>query len=63
MNVIKFGRRSSDVLAYAGGDGVLRVCSVADPPRVMLKLVGHTKEITGEWFASPLVQSSLASYS
>ncbi|GAQ81514.1 hypothetical protein KFL_000820210 [Klebsormidium nitens] len=46
VNVIKFGRRSSDVLAYAGGDGVLRVCSVADPPRVILKLVGHTKEIT-----------------
>ncbi|CAI9294735.1 unnamed protein product [Lactuca saligna] len=46
VTVIKFGHMSSDVLAYGATDGTLTVCSVSDPPSIMNKLTGHSKDVT-----------------
>lgn len=46
VTVIKFGHMSSDILAYGATDGTLRVCTVSEPPSVMKKLTGHSKDVT-----------------
>ena len=47
VTVIKFGHMSSDILAFGANDGTLTVCSVSEPPSVMKKLSGHSKDVTG----------------
>uniref|UniRef100_A0A6N2MR13 Uncharacterized protein n=1 Tax=Salix viminalis TaxID=40686 RepID=A0A6N2MR13_SALVM len=47
VTVLKFGHMSSDLLAYGASDGVLTVCLVSDPPSVIKKLEGHSKDVTG----------------
>ncbi|KAL4581309.1 hypothetical protein LXL04_017520 [Taraxacum kok-saghyz] len=46
VTVIKFGHMSSDILAFGANDGTLTVCSVSEPPSVMKKLSGHSKDVT-----------------
>ncbi|XP_024965195.1 WD repeat-containing protein 13-like isoform X2 [Cynara cardunculus var. scolymus] len=46
VTVIKFGHMSSDILAYGATDGTLTVCTVSEPPSVMKKLTGHSKDVT-----------------
>ncbi|KAG6552011.1 hypothetical protein Mapa_006317 [Marchantia paleacea] len=46
VNVLRFGHLSSDLLAFGAADGSLVICSVAQPPRILHHLKGHTKEIT-----------------
>lgn len=52
VTVIKFGHMSSDVLAYGATYGTITVCSVSDPPSIMNKLTGHSKDVTGliNWY-------------
>uniref|UniRef100_A0ACD5VTK3 Uncharacterized protein n=1 Tax=Avena sativa TaxID=4498 RepID=A0ACD5VTK3_AVESA len=52
VTILKFGRANSDVLAYGSSDGTLTVCQVSDPPSVLQKLVGHSKDITDFDFSS-----------
>ncbi|XP_047328631.1 WD repeat-containing protein 13 [Impatiens glandulifera] len=52
VTVIKFGHMSSDLLAYGAADGTLTVCSVSDPPSVIGKLIGHSKDVTDFDFTS-----------
>ncbi|KAM0894978.1 hypothetical protein ACQ4PT_024137 [Festuca glaucescens] len=52
VTILKFGRASSDVLAYGSSDGSLTVCQVSDPPSVLQKLIGHSKDITDFDFSS-----------
>lgn len=47
VTVLKFGHMSSDLLAYGASDGTLTVCLVSDPPSVIKKLEGHSKDVTG----------------
>jgi hypothetical protein len=47
VTVLKFGRASSDLLAYGAADGSLTVCQVSEPPSILQKLIGHSKNITG----------------
>jgi hypothetical protein len=47
VTILKFGRASSDLLTYGASDGSLTVCQVSDPPTVLQKLIGHSKDITG----------------
>jgi len=47
VTILKFGRASSDLLAYGAADGSLTVCQVSEPPSVLQKLIGHSKNITG----------------
>jgi len=47
VTILKFGRASSDLLAYGVADGSLTVCQVSEPPSVLQKLIGHSKNITG----------------
>ncbi|KAL6614399.1 hypothetical protein ACP70R_036669 [Stipagrostis hirtigluma subsp. patula] len=46
VTILKFGRASSDLLAYGASDGSLTVCQVSEPPSVLQKLIGHSKDIT-----------------
>ncbi|KQK10023.1 hypothetical protein BRADI_2g51580v3 [Brachypodium distachyon] len=46
VTILKFGRANSDLLAYGSADGSLTVCQVSDPPSVLQKLIGHSKDIT-----------------
>ncbi|KAL6845458.1 hypothetical protein ACP4OV_024953 [Aristida adscensionis] len=46
VTILKFGRASSDLLAYGASDGSLTVCQVSEPPSVLKKLIGHSKDIT-----------------
>ncbi|KAJ6739123.1 WD REPEAT PROTEIN 26-RELATED [Salix koriyanagi] len=52
VTVLKFGHMSSDLLAYGASDGVLTVCLVSDPPSVIKKLEGHSKDVTDFDFSS-----------
>ncbi|KAF9588532.1 hypothetical protein IFM89_013026 [Coptis chinensis] len=44
--VLKFGRMSSDLLAYGASDGTLIVCSISQPPSIIKELRGHSKDVT-----------------
>ncbi|CAN1255829.1 WD repeat-containing protein 13 [Linum perenne] len=46
VTVLKFGKRSSDLLAYGASDGTLTVCTVSQPPSVLKQLNGHSKDVT-----------------
>ncbi|KAD5318275.1 hypothetical protein E3N88_18221 [Mikania micrantha] len=46
VTVIKFGHTSSDILAYGATDGKITVCTVSEPPSIMKKLTGHSKDVT-----------------
>ncbi|KAI3695499.1 hypothetical protein L1987_78496 [Smallanthus sonchifolius] len=46
VTVIKFGHMSSDILAYGATDGTITVCTVSEPPSIMKKLTGHSKDVT-----------------
>ncbi|KAF9620286.1 hypothetical protein IFM89_011021 [Coptis chinensis] len=46
VTVLKFGRMSSDLLAYGASDGTLTVCSVSKPPSIVKELRGHSKDVT-----------------
>ncbi|KAK9053358.1 hypothetical protein SSX86_029991 [Deinandra increscens subsp. villosa] len=46
VTVIKFGHTSSDILAYGATDGTITVCTVSEPPSIMKKLTGHSKDVT-----------------
>ncbi|KAF9620847.1 hypothetical protein IFM89_014784, partial [Coptis chinensis] len=46
FSVLKFGRMSSDLLAYGASDGTLAVCSVSQPPSIVKELRGHSKDVT-----------------
>ncbi|KAI3786339.1 hypothetical protein L1987_39946 [Smallanthus sonchifolius] len=46
VTVIKFGHMSSDILAYGATDGTITVCTVSEPPSIMKKLSGHSKDVT-----------------
>ncbi|GJN17512.1 hypothetical protein PR202_gb04587 [Eleusine coracana subsp. coracana] len=52
VTILKFGRASSDLLAYGAADGSLTVCQVSEPPSVLQKLIGHSKDITDFDFSS-----------
>ncbi|KAG2592107.1 WD repeat-containing protein 13-like [Panicum virgatum] len=52
VTILKFGRASSDLLAYGAADGSLTVCQVSEPPSVLQKLIGHSKNITDFDFSS-----------
>ncbi|KAM7265323.1 hypothetical protein ACFE04_003006 [Oxalis oulophora] len=52
VTVIKFGHKSSDLLAYGASDGTLTVCTVSDPPSVVKQLSGHSKDVTDFDFSS-----------
>ena len=52
VTILKFGRASSDLLTYGASDGSLTVCQVSDPPTVLQKLIGHSKDITDFDFSS-----------
>ncbi|KAL3597386.1 hypothetical protein D5086_009023 [Populus alba] len=52
VTVLKFGHMSSDLLAYGASDGTLTVCLVSDPPSVIKKLEGHSKDVTDFDFSS-----------
>jgi hypothetical protein len=47
VTILKFGRANSDLLAYGAADGSLMVCQVSEPPSVLQKMIGHSKNITG----------------
>jgi hypothetical protein len=47
VTILKFGRASSDLLAYGAADGSLTICQVSEPPSVLQKMTGHSKNITG----------------
>ena len=46
VNVVKFGHMSSDLLAYAASDGLITLCSTLQPPQILHRMKGHTKEVT-----------------
>ncbi|KAK3006764.1 hypothetical protein RJ639_016205 [Escallonia herrerae] len=46
VTVLKFGHMSSDLLAYGVSDGTLTVCNVSEPPSIVKKLTGHSKDVT-----------------
>ncbi|XP_017230428.1 uncharacterized protein LOC108205130 [Daucus carota subsp. sativus] len=46
VTVVKFGHMSSDLLAYGASDGTLTVCTVSEPPSILKKLTGHSKDVT-----------------
>lgn len=46
VNVVRFGHRSSELLGFGASDGRLAICTVADPPRMLYKLEGHSKSVT-----------------
>lgn len=46
VTILKFGRANSDLLAYGAADGSLMVCQVSEPPSVLQKMIGHSKNIT-----------------
>ncbi|KAF9594885.1 hypothetical protein IFM89_035046, partial [Coptis chinensis] len=46
VTVLKFGRMSSDLLAYGASDGTLTVCSISQPPSIVKELRGHSKDAT-----------------
>ncbi|KAK2978261.1 hypothetical protein RJ640_017112 [Escallonia rubra] len=46
VTVLKFGHMSSDLLAYGASDGTLTVCNVSQPPSIVKKLTGHSKDVT-----------------
>ncbi|KAI3809803.1 hypothetical protein L1987_19403 [Smallanthus sonchifolius] len=46
VTVIKFGHMSSDILAYGATDGTITVCTFSEPPSIMKKLIGHSKDVT-----------------
>ncbi|CAK7329643.1 unnamed protein product [Dovyalis caffra] len=46
VTVLKFGHTSSDLLAYGASDGTLTVCTVSEPPSVIKRLEGHSKDVT-----------------
>lgn len=52
VTVLKFGHKSSDLLAYGASDGTLTVCTVYEPPSVTKILEGHSKDVTGSinWY-------------
>ncbi|CAL1384899.1 unnamed protein product [Linum trigynum] len=52
VTVLKFGKRSSDLLAYGASDGTLTVCMVSQPPSVLKQLNGHSKDVTDFDFSS-----------
>ncbi|XP_048564704.1 WD repeat-containing protein 13 isoform X6 [Triticum urartu] len=52
VTVLQFGRTNSDLLAYGSSDGSLTVCQVSEPPSVLQKLTGHSKDITDFDFSS-----------
>ena len=56
VTVLKFGNKSSDLLAYGAADGTLTVCTVSQPPSIIKELRGHSKDVTGwtkwYWFCS-----------
>ncbi|KAG8078124.1 hypothetical protein GUJ93_ZPchr0007g4900 [Zizania palustris] len=52
VTILKFGHASSDLLAYGASDGSLTVCQVSDPPSVLQRLIGHSKDITDFDFSS-----------
>ncbi|KAG0539631.1 hypothetical protein BDA96_03G339000 [Sorghum bicolor] len=52
VTILKFGRASSDLLAYGAADGSLTVCQVSEPPSVLQKMIGHSKNITDFDFSS-----------
>ncbi|CAO2194873.1 unnamed protein product [Urochloa humidicola] len=52
VTILKFGHASSDLLAYGAADGSLTVCQVSEPPSVLQKLIGHSKNITDFDFSS-----------
>ncbi|RVW36628.1 WD repeat-containing protein 13 [Vitis vinifera] len=49
VTVLKFGNKSSDLLAYGAADGTLTVCTVSQPPSIIKELRGHSKDVTEEW--------------
>ena len=49
VTVVKFARRSTDQLAYALANGMLHICTAAQPAVLLHDLRGHTKEVTGQW--------------
>ncbi|CAI0377606.1 unnamed protein product [Linum tenue] len=52
VTVLKFGKRSSDLLAYGASDGTLTVCTVSQSPSVLKQLNGHSKDVTDFDFSS-----------
>ncbi|CAO2197411.1 unnamed protein product [Urochloa humidicola] len=52
VTILKFGHASSDLLAYGAADGSLTVCQVSEPPSVLQKLIGHSKNIADFDFSS-----------
>ncbi|KAF9619250.1 hypothetical protein IFM89_005804 [Coptis chinensis] len=52
VTVLKFGRMSSDLLAYGASDGTLTVCNVSQPPSIVKELRGHSKDVTDFDFSS-----------
>lgn len=46
VNVVKFGHMSSDLLSFAASNGLIMLCYVSQPPRILHHLKGHTKEVT-----------------
>lgn len=52
VTILKFGRTNSDLLAYGAADGSLMVCQVSEPPSVLQKMIGHSKNITDFDFSS-----------
>eukprot|EP00850_Spirogloea_muscicola_P009523 SM000053S17480 [mRNA] locus=s53:658233:662868:+ [translate_table: standard] len=46
VNVVKFGKLSSELLAYGAADGSLHICLLAEPAALLHDLRGHTKEVT-----------------
>ncbi|KOM49275.1 hypothetical protein LR48_Vigan08g010200 [Vigna angularis] len=52
VSVLKFGHKSSDLLAYGAADGTLTVCNVSENPSVIKQLEGHSKNVTDFDFTS-----------
>ncbi|XP_034681600.1 WD repeat-containing protein 13 [Vitis riparia] len=52
VTVLKFGNKSSDLLAYGAADGTLTVCTVSQPPSIIKELRGHSKDVTDFDFSS-----------
>ncbi|XP_014494602.1 WD repeat-containing protein 13 [Vigna radiata var. radiata] len=52
VSVLKFGHKSSDLLAYGAADGTLTVCNVSENPSVIKQLEGHSNDVTDFDFTS-----------
>ncbi|KAL8150286.1 hypothetical protein V2J09_020094 [Rumex salicifolius] len=52
VTVIKFGHMSSDLLAYGAADGSITVCTVAETPKILNLLTGHSRDVTDFDFTS-----------